>query len=148
MQKQDSGLETFKVRCRAAGLRATPQRLEILRELMATEEHPDAETLFRRVRRRLPTISLDTVYRTLWSLEEKGLIACVGAPVERYRFDGNLRKHHHFVCTRCGAVRDFYSDRFDGLSAPAAVKELGEPESIQVEVRGVCAACRKPAARK
>lgn len=134
-------LEEFKERCRQAGLKATPQRVEIYRELAATEEHPDAETLLRRVRKRMPTLSFDTVYRTLRTLEEKNIIGRLGAPTERFRFDANTSRHHHFVCTRCGAIRDFVSKRYDGLPAPEGARTLGQPESIHVEVRGLCNDC-------
>jgi len=60
-----SRLQTFMARCRAVGLKVTPQRSEIFRQLTASDEHPDAETIFRRVRNRLPAISFNTVYQTL-----------------------------------------------------------------------------------
>jgi len=141
-------LTAFKEHCRKTGLKATHQRTEIYRELAATKEHPDAETIFRNVRERIPAMSFDTVYRTLRTLEEKGVIARVGTPLERSRFDANMMKHHHFVCEKCGSVRDFYSPKFDGLTAPDDVRELGTPNSVHVEVRGVCNVCRRKAKRK
>ena len=86
--------------CRRQGVKATHQRTEILRELAGTQEHPDAETIYARVRQRIPAISLDTVYRTLRLLEEKGVIARVGSMRDRTRFDANTDRHHHFVCSR------------------------------------------------
>ena len=68
--------------------------------------------------------------------------------LERSRFDANMMKHHHFVCEQCGSVRDFYSPQFDGLTASDDVRELGTPNSVHVEVRGVCNVCRKKAKRK
>ncbi len=139
-------LEMFQSHCRKAGLKATHQRTEIYRELAASEAHPDAETLFRKVRKRIPAISFDTVYRTLRVLEEKGVISRVGTPLERSRFDANMRRHHHFICETCGLVRDFYSPQFDGLTVPAPAREFGTARSLQVEVRGICHACRKTGA--
>ena len=98
MKTVQDRLAAFKEHCRKTGLKATHQRTEIYRELAATEVHPDAETIFRNVRERIPAMSFDTVYRTLRTLEEKGLIARVGTPLERSRFDANMMKHHHFVC--------------------------------------------------
>jgi Fur family peroxide stress response transcriptional regulator len=85
--------------CRRYGVKATHQRAEIYRELAGTNEHPDVETIYARVRKRIPAISLDTVYRTLRLLEKKGLISRVGSLGERTRFDANIDRHHHFVCT-------------------------------------------------
>ena len=126
----------------------TPQRREIFRVLAASEEHPDAETIFRRVRRRMPTISLDTVYRTLWTLVEVGLIRRIASLSDRARFDANVDRHHHFVCAECGLVRDFYSRQMDELAAPDAVKAMGAVASRHVEFRGVCVRCRNRKTRR
>jgi Fur family peroxide stress response transcriptional regulator len=126
---------------RAAGVRVTQQRLEIFRNVATSKDHPDAETVFNAVRKSLPTVSLDTVYRTLWLLTDLGLITTLGLPRERFRFDGNIKPHHHFVCTRCGLTGDFYSQELDRLSVAEAVDEFGVAHRTQVEVRGVCRAC-------
>jgi Fur family transcriptional regulator, peroxide stress response regulator len=131
--------------CRNAGLKFTHQRMEIFREVAQTILHPDAETVFKSVRQRIPTVSLDTIYRTLWLLNDLGLVKTLGPGRERARFDANLSPHHHFVCLRCGLTRDFCSDEFDGLKLPGSVKALGRVETTHVEVRGICKAC---AARK
>lgn len=134
-------LERLKRVCREAGVKLTHQRIEIFREVAMSGDHPDAETIFRGVRERIPVVSLDTVYRTLWLLSDLGLIAMLGAPRGRTRFDANLARHHHFVCRACGLTRDFYSDEFDDLKPPASAKALGRIETTNVEVRGVCRAC-------
>ena len=135
-------LERLEAGARKAGVKLTHQRLEIFRELAATEAHPDADTLYRAARRRLPTVSLDTVYRTLWMLQELGLISTLGPDGGGVRFDANLEQHHHYVCVRCGLVRDFESADLNALRVPAAVRALGSVADAHVEVRGVCAACR------
>jgi Fur family peroxide stress response transcriptional regulator len=131
----------FNEVCRKSGAKITHQRLEIFREVAQTGDHPDAETVFKGVRERMPTISLDTVYRTLWWLKELGLIKTLGPPRERTRFDANLGRHHHFICTQCGLTRDFYSDKFNKLKLPESVQRIGQAEMIQVEVKGVCHQC-------
>jgi Fur family peroxide stress response transcriptional regulator len=128
---------------RCAGVKRTPQRLEIFAEVARAGDHPDAETVYRGVRKRLPTLSLDTVYRTLWRLVDLGLLTTLGLPRARVRFDANLRPHHHFVCTHCGRARDFYSPAFDALEIPAAVRAWGRVDRTLVEVRGRCARCAK-----
>lgn len=136
-------LGSFSELCRSEGIKATHQRMEIMRTLAATEEHPDAESVYREVKQRIPTISLDTVYRTLRMFEEKGLIARVGSVRDRARFDANTEHHHHFVCTQCGMVRDFYSEALDSLSPPSDIGRLGEVDGVYVELRGVCRNCRE-----
>lgn len=136
-------IQRFADALRQAGVKVTSQRLEVFHALTQSQEHPDAETIFATVRRRLPSVSRDTVYRTLWLLADLGLVSTLGVPRERFRFDGNMKKHHHFVCRRCGMTRDFYSEEFDGLRVPPEVEQLGEVETLQVEIRGLCQQCAR-----
>jgi len=133
----------FKDGVRRSGVKLTHQRLEIFHEVAKSGDHPDAQTIFKGVRKRVPSVSLDTVYRTLWLLLDLGLLTTLGPPRERVRFDANTNSHHHFICTRCGMTRDFYSEEFDHLKIQDAVKTLGSVEKTQVEVRGICFICSK-----
>lgn len=141
-------LDRFITACRELGLKVTHQRTEIFRALAATDEHPDAETLFERVHKRIPALSLDTVYRTLRTLEEHGVVARVGSMRDRARFDANTDRHHHFVCTQCGLVSDFYNDELDRFSPPPDVTRLGDVASVYVELRGICRSCSSSRQRK
>ncbi len=134
-------VSAFLRACKDAGAKVTAQRLEIFREIAASEEHPHAERILLGVRERLPTVSMDTVYRTLWWLAELELVTALGPTQDRTRFDANLTRHHHFVCTKCGLTRDFYSEALDRLELPAEVASIGAIEHTQVEVKGVCHAC-------
>jgi Fur family peroxide stress response transcriptional regulator len=134
-------LAQFQSACRKAGVKLTHQRLEIFREVAGSVDHPDAETVFRGVQARMPTVSLDTVYRTLWLLNDLGLITTLGPRRESVRFDANLRQHHHYLCVGCGMARDFESEELNALRVPDAVKEFGSVVMTHVEIRGLCAAC-------
>ena len=131
----------FEEACRNSGAKLTHQRMEIFREVAQTADHPDAEKVFQGVRERMPTVSQDTVYRTLWWLKELGLITTLGPPRERTRFDANLSRHHHFVCIQCGLTQDFYSDDFNKLKLPESLQSIGSAEMTQVEVKGICLNC-------
>jgi len=86
--------------------RNTPQRKIILEELCALVTHPTATELFEIVRRRLPRVSLGTVYRNLEVLYKDGQILKLEMAGTEARFDGNTRPHHHVRCSDCGIVRD------------------------------------------
>ena len=144
----ENRVKAFSGACRDLGIKATHQRAEIYRELARTEEHPDVETIYSRVRRRIPEISLDTVYRTLRLLEEKGIITRVGSLSERTRFDANTARHHHFVCTECGFVGDLYNEEWNNVRAPTEVTAMGTVNSIHVELRGLCKTCQKKRRKK
>lgn len=134
-------LRRFEQACRRHGLRMTHQRTEIFRVLAQTDEHPDAETVYRRVHRRIPAMSLDTVYRTLGLLEAQGLVRKAESLSGPARYDANTDSHHHFVCTVCGLMKDFYSKALDDLPIPRCVGLFGHVETAQVQLRGICALC-------
>lgn len=134
-------LSSFVDLCRRRGFKATPQRLEIFQQVAQSEEHPEADVICARVRRRMPTVSVDTIYRTLAFLEENGLIRKVSRLHGAARFDANVRKHHHFVCTQCGGVWDVYSEELDNFPAPFEVAALGDVASVHAELHGICTAC-------
>jgi Fur family peroxide stress response transcriptional regulator len=141
--KVELRLEQFKAAAREAGIKLTHQRLEIFREVASSLKHPDAETVFRAVQPRMPTVSLDTVYRTLWMLNDLGLITTLGPRRESVRFDANLEQHHHYVCVQCGLTRDFESAELNTLRVPDAAKGFGSVIATHVEVRGICDSCAK-----
>ncbi len=132
----------FKVALKRHGVKLTHQRMVVFREIAKSEEHPNAESIYRAVRRKLPMVSLDTVYRTLWLLQDLGLITILGGR-ERVRFEGNMKPHHHFVCNECGLMRDFYSTEYDQLKIPEEIKNLGNGETVHIEVQGICIECSK-----
>ncbi len=123
------------------GMKLTHQRLEIYRVLEEAKDHPSAETVWKRVRRSIPTISLDTVYRTLGTFEQKGMIQRVPVEGEQGRYDGDVSPHHHMVCTRCREIVDFWWPEFDEAALPKEVAEWGRVHDAQLIVRGECAKC-------
>jgi Fur family peroxide stress response transcriptional regulator len=135
-------VDEFSSALRAAGLRLTHQRLEVVREVARSDEHPDVEQIYRAVRERVPTISLDTVYRTVATLSDLGLVTRVALTPGPARYDANATHHHHFVCTRCGLIRDVDDKRLDAVRAPRGTASLGSVESVQIQLRGVCTHCQ------
>ena len=135
-------VDAFSQACRRYGVKATHQRREIYRELTGTNDHPNVETIYDRVRKRIPEISLDTVYRTLHLLEKKGLIGRVGFLGDKTRFDANTDRHHHFVCTECGFMGDVYNAELNDFRARSNVMNMGTVNSMHVELRGLCRACQ------
>jgi Fur family peroxide stress response transcriptional regulator len=133
---------------RASGLKMTPQRMAIVRELAADPTHPTAQELFERLRPALPTMSFATVYNTLYALAEAGLCASLSLAPGPARFDPNMRPHHHAVCDRCGQVRDVDVTAPRSWPAPEDGEVASPPppgfevRAVELIYRGVCAACR------
>ena len=138
----------FKATARDRSIKLTAQRLEIFREVASSLDHPDAEAVYCAVHARMPTVSLDTVYRTLWMIRDLGLVSTLGVRRESVRFDANPRQHHHYVCLRCGLTRDFESADLHALRLPDTVKVLGSVLSTHIEVRGVCELCSSKSHKK
>jgi Fur family peroxide stress response transcriptional regulator len=135
-------MERFVKACRERRIKITHQRLEIYRELASTGKHPDAIMVYERVRKRMPTVSLDTVYRNLRQLERHGLISIVGMSHERLRFDANLEPHYHFTCVKCWKICDFQSGHRKRIAWPDGAEAFGQPLSLHLEVRGICKDCQ------
>ncbi|MDF7809382.1 transcriptional repressor [Pontiellaceae bacterium B12219] len=133
-------LKQLSEACKKSGMRMTHQRMEIFREVASTAEHPNADTIFHRVRERLPSVSHDTVYRTLASLEELGLVSRVDPVKGGARYDANCDKHHHYICTQCGSITDIYMQNEPSL--PEGIENLGDVESLHLQVRGICHNCK------
>jgi Fur family transcriptional regulator, peroxide stress response regulator len=142
--EKERRVESLTHALRDSGLRLTHQRLEVVREIAGTDEHPDVESIYGRVRERVPTISLDTVYRTLATLADRGLVVRVSSTIGPARYDANTSNHHHFVCTRCGMVRDVSDSGLDAVTAPPSTSAIGVVESVEVQLRGVCTECARP----
>jgi Fur family transcriptional regulator, peroxide stress response regulator len=133
--------QLFESACRKAGLRLTHQRLEVYRELSKSSDHPSAETLHQRLRRTIPTISLDTVYRTLSTLAGHGLINKVDTIESQARFEATSWRHHHLICSRCKEIMDFQWQSIDQTPLPEEINGWGRIEQKNVVVYGICNKC-------
>jgi len=124
------------------GIKVTPQRIAIYRELASTDQHPSTETIYKKIKDYYPNISLTTVYRTLETFEKLGLISVVNVLYNAARYDANLTPHHHIVCTDCKKVEDVYDESLDDLDI--SNKTLGDykVEGYSLLLSGVCIACR------
>jgi len=131
-------------------MRMTRQRRVILEELRKVDTHPTADKVYAIVRRRLPRVSLATVYRNLESMSEEGLVQRIETGSGPRRYDGNVEHHHHVRCEKCGAVADIppgavrTSVRVNG---DRVCEECGFVVSgHRIDLVGLCARCRRDAA--
>jgi Fur family peroxide stress response transcriptional regulator len=134
---------------RASGLKLTPQRMAIVRELAADPTHPTAQELFERLRPALPTMSFATVYNTLDALASAGLCASLSLSPGPARFDPNMTPHHHAVCDRCGLVRDVVGEEKQAPEAPQGPDRTPpgfQIRAVELTYRGLCAECARPGA--
>ena len=123
-------------------LRMTPQRRVILEEIKKVDTHPTPDEIYDLVRRRLPHISLGTVYRNLEILSACGLIQKLELAGYQRRFDGNTDPHYHIRCVGCGRVRDLSNATFtipvEGLRDSTDYEIIG----YRLEFTGRCRECK------
>jgi Fe2+ or Zn2+ uptake regulation protein len=128
---------------REKGRKVTPQRQCIFRVLQGDVTHPSADVVYERAREEMETISLKTVYQTLYELAAIGEIAALDVGTGTTRFDPNVEDvHHHLVCKGCGKVRDLHVD-FSHLTIPDGSDAGFELGAAEVVFRGFCSECRQ-----
>ena len=134
-------LRAFEEVCRKDGLKVTHQRLEIFKELLNSSDHPTVEKLYSRLKTKLPTISLDTVYRTLSTLEQHGLVARVQSMESQARFESKMEEHHHVICKKCGEITDFYWNFPAEAVLPDEILNWGKISTKTITLHGLCEQC-------
>ena len=122
--------------------RRTRQLAAVEEIVNAAHDHPSAEEIHRRVCRKLPRVSLGTVYRNLQKLAAQQRLRVVQLADSAARYDGMLEEHDHFLCERCGAV----SDLLRKYSPAPRLPELGRAgyvvRSHALTYYGMCPKCR------
>jgi Fe2+ or Zn2+ uptake regulation protein len=123
----------------------THQRQVILEEVKRGPEHPTADEIYEKVRKRLPRISMGTVYRNLDILASSGLIHKIEPGHPQKRFDGETRDHYHLTCVRCGKIEDAPIEPSDN-TLENLENALGRMTKFgifghKLEFLGLCAAC-------
>ncbi len=123
--------------------RITKQRQVILEELRKLNTHPSADEIYKVVRRRLPRISLGTVYRNLEVLSALGKIQKLELSGSLKRFDWNTNKHYHIRCVRCNRVDDAPIAPLNQLENDLYKATVFEIIGHNLEFIGLCPECSK-----
>jgi Fur family peroxide stress response transcriptional regulator len=150
-KRANDEVERFARYCRAHGLSLTHQRLAIFEALASSREHPSAEQIHKAVQKRVPTLSLATVYKNLEALKSIGAVADVNPLHEEGRYEAALpgtgagAPHHHLVCVQCKKVRDLHDPALDRLRVRDA--QGFEVSAVRVQAEGLCPECRAKTAR-
>ncbi|MGC8602664.1 MAG: Fur family transcriptional regulator [Desulfomonilaceae bacterium] len=121
--------------------RMTKQRQIIIEELKKVTSHPTADQLYEIVRKKLPKISLSTVYRNLETLSAEGTILKMDAAGTQKRFDATVENHYHIRCSRCGRVDDVDMETIPEIEEIARMRSNYQSVSHVVEFTGICPDC-------
>ena len=123
--------------CHENGWKCTSQRLAVYEFLHHNLSHPDVDTVWHAVRRKLPALTRESVYRILNEFTEKGMIRRLDH-IDSARYDSRTEPHGHFVCEKCGRIVDFNWP--EGVVLPG---ELRGKKLSHMEIRlvGICSRC-------
>lgn len=133
----------FRELCHRHNLSATHQRQIIYETLQSLHGHPSPELVYERVRRKIPTVSLATVYKNIKIFVESGMVREVSLHHGSLRVDPNLHPHHHLVCSRCKAIVDIEANALAPIRIKHRLRVKGfKVERFSVDIIGLCPRCR------
>ena len=141
-------LDWFRSECAAAGLPCTHQREVLYRALVEAKDHPSPEMLYERGKRKIPSISLGTVYRNIKIFLDHGLIGEVSLHHGSLRLEANNEPHHHLVCRQCRKMFDLPAAGVHAIRLRRALPEGFQVERFVVEAHGLCQECAAPKKRR
>ena len=127
------------------GLKLTPERTALVREIFSTHYHFEADQLLFKMKEKHLKISRATVYRTLELLVKSGLVRRVHLGEDHYHYEHVLRDSHHdhLICTTCGAVIEFNDPDLERRQREICERKKFTPTFHNLQILGVCESCRK-----
>ncbi len=123
--------------------RVTRQKTIILEELRRVCTHPTASEIYKLVKRRLPKISLATVYRNLECMVKNNLINKLRTRNKKVRYDGNTSDHCHLICKKCGHIIDIFDIKDISIKSKGLKKSEFIIDYGWLEMHGLCKKCNK-----
>jgi Fe2+ or Zn2+ uptake regulation protein len=133
----------FRALCERSGVAVTHQRQVIYQALKAMHGHPSPEEVYERVKVKIPSISLATVYKNIHLFIESGIFHEVSLHHGSLRVETNAKPHHHLVCTACKSVTDIDAEELGFVSKARKLRGGFLVQRYAVDVLGLCAECQK-----
>jgi Fur family peroxide stress response transcriptional regulator len=124
------------------GFKVTVQRLAICKFILSRNDHPTTEVIYQELRKKYPTISLGTIYKTLHLLKELGLIQELGFNEGSIRYDPYMEPHINMVCLKCGKISDYKDEKVKELWSNI-IFDIGiEPKGQRIDLYYECDDCK------
>jgi Fur family peroxide stress response transcriptional regulator len=136
-------VDIFYRRSKEYGLKITPQRTAIYQELLKARDHPSADVIYRRLVKKIPNISFDTINRTLLTFSQIGIANIVEGYGQPKRYDPDIQPHHHFRCIQCNNIIDFHNKAYDNITVPQKIQNQFTVFHKKVVLEGLCDRCNK-----
>jgi len=136
-------MDSLVHKLRSQRIAVTPQRLAVLAALDSLPDHPSAEAIYQEVRRQVPAISFNTVYKTLEVFCQKGLAIKVNPLKEVARYDKVTQEHAHLICRECHRIMDLAMELPPLTSLTPEMLHGFLPEEQRLTVWGLCRDCQR-----
>ena len=111
--------------------------------LLQTEEHPTAAWVFDRLREEYPRVAIGTVYRNLNVLVSEGVVNNIKFDDPTEHYDANTSRHYHFICEKCGAIRDLPLPVDTRMERKVEDQTGLEIRNHRIDFYGLCDACKQ-----
>jgi Fur family transcriptional regulator, peroxide stress response regulator len=122
------------------GVKPSLHRMKVLEYLMRMKNHPTVDTIYKNISDDIPTLSKTTVYNTLKTFQESGIVQAITIEDNEVKYDATIDKHAHFKCSRCGELFDLPID-----TKVLHIKSVGGHliKESQLYFKGICKSCQK-----
>ncbi|HMH13117.1 MAG TPA: transcriptional repressor [Edaphobacter sp.] len=134
--------KSFREICQENGIAVTHQRQVLYEVMKSMHGHPSPEEVYAKVRKKVPAISLATVYKNIHLFVENGVFREVSMHHGSVRVEMNGEEHHHMVCSKCKAITDIGEDELGLVAKRNKLPGGFLVERYAVDVIGVCAKCQ------
>ena len=133
---------SFRAICQENGIAVTHQRQVLYEVMKSMHGHPSPEEVYAKVKKKVPAISLATVYKNIHLFVESGVFREVSMHHGSLRVEMNGEAHHHMVCSKCKAITDIGEDELGLVAKRNKLPGGFLVERYAVDVIGVCAKCQ------
>ena len=133
---------SFREICHENGIAVTHQRQVLFEVMKSMHGHPSPEEVYAKVKKKVPAISLATVYKNIHLFVESGVFREVSMHHGSLRVEMNGEAHHHMVCSKCKAITDIGEDELGLVAKRNKLPGGFLVERYAVDVIGVCAKCQ------
>lgn len=131
----------FRDLCHRCDLAATHQRQVIYETVLSLHGHPSPEAIYEKVHKKVPSISLATVYKNLRTFIDRGMLREVSLHHGSLRVESNQKPHHHVVCTQCKSITDLDEAGIEPLRLRQKLPAGFQVGRIAVDIFGTCSKC-------
>ncbi len=136
-------LKDFMAECKDKGVKITPQRLAVYKILAGKAKHPIINEIYEEIRRDYPSLSLNTIYKTIQLFIELGMVSQFTSREGVIRYEVKLAPHHHVLCLKCRKIHDVFDSSLDELKVSPPLKGGFEIIRHDVIFYGYCSKCKQ-----